>query len=439
MFSGLNSLLRKILPKRLFYRALLIVAVPVIVLQLIITIVFFDSLWIKTNKGMTRTLVNEISAFIEAYESEKVDKQEINNLFSLFLDLNIELKTNEELQNQQNERWFSPIDRTLRRELKSKFSVEDYWFDSTNYKELIDLRIKYKDGYFKFLVPKDRVSSSSARIFALWITVPAIIMVIISLIFLKNQTRPIINLARAAERFGKGEEIEEFRPSGAMEIRQAGHEFDKMRKRIQRHLNQRNEMLSGISHDLRTPLTRMKLQIAFINDKDLAKKLSEDINEMEKMLNEYLQFTSSSYAEKDEMFDLSELIKEIVSKYNNENIQKDLLPRVYISGRKNLINRCLNNIIDNALKYGNKVEIKLSKENSNILIITDDDGPGIPNKEYENVFKPFYKIDKGRADSKSSVGLGLSIASDIIRSHGGNIVLDKSKMNGLSVKIFLPV
>ena len=139
------------------------------------------------------------------------------------------------------------------------------------------------------------------------------------------------------------------------------------------------------------------------------------------------------------IFNLSELIEEIVIKYNNENIQKNLLPRIYINGRKNLINRCLNNIIDNALKYGNKVEIKLSKENSNILIITDDDGPGIPNKEYENVFKPFYKIDKGRADSKSSVGLGLSIASDIIRSHGGNIVLDKSKMNGLSVKIFLPV
>ena len=302
MFSGLNSLLRKVLPKRLFYRALLIVAVPVIVLQLIITIVFFDSLWIKTNKGMTRTLVNEISAFIETYESEKVDKQEINNLFSLFLDLNIELKINEELQDQQSERWFSPIDRTLRRELKSKFSVEDFWFDSTNYKELIDLRVKYKDGYFKFLVPKDRVASSSARIFALWITVPAIIMVIISLIFLKNQTRPITNLARAAERFGKGEEIEEYKPSGALEIRQAGHEFDKMRKRIERHLNQRTEMLSGISHDLRTPLTRMKLQLAFIKDKDSVEKLTEDINEMEKMLNEYLQFTSSSYAEKDEMF-----------------------------------------------------------------------------------------------------------------------------------------
>ncbi|MDA9814027.1 ATP-binding protein [Candidatus Pelagibacter sp.] len=439
MFFGLSDFLKKILPKRLFYRALLIVAVPVLVLQLIITFVFFDSLWIKTNKGMTRALINEISTFVKVYDNEEIIKDELKNTFSLFLDLNIELVNNQTFDYQYNERWFSPIDRTLRRELKSNFNLGEFWFNTTNYKELIDIRIKYEDGYFKFLVPKDRVSSSSARIFALWITVPAIIMVMISLIFLKNQTRPITNLARAAERFGKGEELEKFRPSGAMEIRQAGHEFEMMRKRILRHLNQRNEMLSGISHDLRTPLTRMKLQIAFIEDKDLANKLAEDINEMEKMLNEYLQFTSSSYIEKNEMFNLSELIDQVVNKYNNKNIENDLTPRVYINGRKNLINRCLNNIIDNALKYGGKVKIKLHKKNTNLFITIDDDGPGIPNKEHENVFKPFYKIDKGRADSKSSVGLGLSIASDIIRSHGGSITLDKSKMNGLSVKIFLPV
>ena len=439
MFSGLSNFFKKVLPKRLFYRALLIVAVPVITIQLIITIVFFDSLWIKTNKGMTRTLVNEISAFVEAYQNEENDKQEVTNLFSLFLDLNIELVVDEKLSDQNKERWFSPIDRTLRRELKSKFSPEIFWFNTTNYKELVDLRIKYEDGYFKFLVPKDRVTSTSARIFALWITVPAIIMVIISLIFLKNQTRPITNLARAAERFGKGEDIEEFKPSGALEIRQAGHEFDKMRKRIERHLNQRTEMLSGISHDLRTPLTRMKLQLAFLKDKDAVDKLTDDINEMEKMLNEYLQFTSSSYVEKDEMFNLSELIEEIIKKYNNKNISHNLIPRIYINGRKNLINRSLNNLIDNGLKYANKVEISLNKKNTNLFIIIDDDGPGIPKKEHENVFKPFYKMDKGRNDSKSSVGLGLSIASDIIKSHGGNIMLEKSKFNGLRVKIFLPI
>ncbi len=438
MFYGLNKFIKNILPKRLFYRALLIVAIPVIVIQLVITIVFFDSLWIKTNKGMTKALVNEISTFIEVYDDEIYNKDEITNLFSVYQDLNIEFIEDKDFKYENIERWFSPIDRTLRRELKSRFGSQMYWFNTTTYKELIDLRIKYQSGYFKFLIPKDRVTSSSARIFALWITVPAIIMVLISLIFLKNQTRPITNLAKAAEKFGKGEEIEEFKPSGAAEIRQAGYEFDKMRKRINRHLNQRSEMLSGISHDLRTPLTRMKLQIAFIQDKELSSKLADDINEMEKMLNEYLQFTSSSYMEKDEKFNLSELIEEIVEKYNNKNISKNLLQNVHINGRKNLIQRCINNLIDNAIKYGDKVRVDLSKSTNNLFIKIEDNGQGIPEQEYENVFKPFYKIDKGRADSKSSVGLGLSIASDIIKSHGGNIKLEKSSMNGLGVKIFLP-
>ena len=399
----------------------------------------YDSLWIKTTRGMTRALVNEISTFIEFYKNENYDKNEIQNVFSVYQDLNFEFVNDKDFIFKYTDRWFSPIDRTLRRELKSKFKLDNFWFATTNYKELIDIRIKYEDGYFKFLVPRDRVTSSSARIFALWITVPALIMVLISLIFLKNQTRPITNLARAAEKFGKGEEIEEFKPSGASEIRRAGYEFDKMRKRIIRHLNQRSEMLSGISHDLRTPLTRMKLQISFVEDKEISKKLTEDVDEMEKMLNEYLQFTKSSFSEKDEMFNLSDLIREIISKYNNNNIYLELMPRVYFNGKKNLITRCINNLIDNAIKYAEKINIELNKKDNNIFIKIEDDGPGIPKNEYENVFKPFYKINKGRADSKSSVGLGLSIASDIIKSHGGNIKLDKSKMKGLSVKVFLPV
>ena len=363
----------------------------------------------------------------------------ITDVFSVYQNLNIEYIKDENFNFKYDERWFSPIDRTLRRELKSRFGSENFWFDTTSYKELIDLRIRYKFGYFKFLVTKDRVTSSSARIFALWITVPAIIMVLISLIFLKNQTRPITNLAKVAAKFGKGEDIEEFKPSGAAEIRQAGYEFDKMRKRILRHLNQRSEMLSGISHDLRTPLTRMKLQIAFIKDKDLANKLSDDINEMEKMLNEYLQFTSSSYLEKNENFNLTELIKKVTNEYNNNKIFTNLAPEIYINGKKNLIKRCMNNLIDNAIKYGDKINVELSKSTNNLFIKIEDNGPGILEKEYENVFKPFYKIDKSRAASKSSVGLGLSIASDIIRSHGGNIKLEKSSMSGLGVKILLPI
>ena len=439
MFYGLNKFIKSLLPHRLFYRALLIVAVPIIVLQLIITIVFFDSLWIKTNKGMTRALVGEMKTFIVAYDNDKYNNNDLSGLFSIYLDLNVEYKNDEFFKKPQKKRWFSPIDRTLRRELKSNINANDYWFDTTSYKSLIHINIKHNDGYFKFFIPKDRVTSTSARMFALWITLPALLMIAIAIIFLKNQTRPIVNLAIAAERFGRGENIDEYRPSGAMEIRQAGLEFDKMRKRIMRHLNQRSEMLSGISHDLRTPLTRLKLQLSFIKDKNLSNKMSKDIDEMEKMLNEYLQFTSSTYLEKNETFNISELIEKIIYKYNNKDISKKLIPRVYMNGRKNLIERSLNNLIDNSIKYAKRIELQLSKKSNSLIINIDDDGIGIPQNEYQNVFKPFYKIDKGRSDSKSSVGLGLSITSDIIKSHGGNILLEKSHLNGLRVKIFLPL
>jgi len=439
MFYGLNNFFKKILPKQLFYRSLIIVAAPIIIMQITISIVFFDSLWIKTNKGMTKALVHEISTFVEVYNNENYDKEEITNLFSVYQDLNIEFIQDKNFNYDFDERWFSPIDRTLRRELKSRFGSEEFWFDTTSYKELIDLRIKYQSGYFKFLIPRDRVTSSSARLFALWITLPAILVIFIAILFLKNQTRPITKLAEASERFGRGEDVEEYRPSGALEIRKAGLEFDRMRKRILRHLNQRSEMLSGISHDLRTPLTRIKLQLAFIKDKEITKKLSNDVDEMEKMLNEYLQFSKSSFTEKSENFNLTELVKEIVKKYENQNILIHQDEEVYLKGKKNLIKRCLNNLIDNATNFGNKIKIRQQKISRNILIFVEDDGPGIPESEYDNAFRPFYKIDKSRNQNKSSVGLGLSIASDIIRSHGGNIELGKSELGGLKIKIVLPV
>jgi two-component system osmolarity sensor histidine kinase EnvZ len=439
MSYGLSKFIKNLLPRRLFYRALLIVAVPIIVLQIIITIVFFDSLWIKTNKGMTRALVGEMKTFITAYVNGKYNNNDLSGLFSVYLDLNVDYKEEEFSKKEQSNRWFSPIDRNLRRELKANMGSENYWFDTTTYKELMHINIKHNDGYFEFFIPKDRVASTSARIFLLWITLPALLMIAIAIIFLKNQTRPILNLAKAAERFGRGENIDEYRPSGALEIRKAGFEFDKMRKRIMRHLNQRSEMLSGISHDLRTPLTRLKLQLALMKDGDLSKKMSLDIDEMEKMLNEYLQFTSSNYQEKNETFDVSKLIENTILKYANTSISIELIPRIYMEGRKNLIQRSINNLIDNALKHAKKINLSLSKKNNNILIIIDDDGPGIPEHEYENVFKPFYKIDKSRGESRSSVGLGLSITSDAIKSHGGNIILEKSPLNGLRVKIFLPL
>ena len=438
MFYGLSKFIKNLLPKRLFYRGLLIVAVPIVVLQVTITLVFFDSLWIKTNKGMTKSLVSEIVTIIDIYNNESdYNKKIVTDLYNKNFSFTVRFLKNEKLPDIKVERWFSPMDRSLRRELKPK--INRYWFNTIAYEEIVDLRIKFRDGVLQIFFPKERIQTSSVRIFALWITLPAILMITIAIIFLKNQTRPITKLAEASEKFGRGEDIEEFRPSGALEIRKAGLEFNKMRNRILRHLNQRSEMLSGISHDLRTPLTRIKLQLTMIKDNNLSKKLSEDIDEMEKMLSEYLQFASSGAKEKSGTFDLSELVENIINKYENPNISKNYNKRIYFNGRKNLIQRCINNLIDNSIKYGENINLIIEKKVSNIVISIEDDGPGIPESEYENVIKPFYKIDKSRSESKSSVGLGLAISSDIIKSHGGDINFSKSNLGGLKVMISLPV
>ena len=438
MFYGLNKAIKQILPKGLFYRSLIIVAAPIILVQIIITIVFFDSLWIKSNKGMTRSLVGEIETLLDVYRSDQDNKQLIIDLYNKNFDLVVSFKENELLPKKKKERWYSPMDRSLSRELKPVFG-NSYWFDTTSYKELVEIRIKHQNGFLQIFSSKNKIAPASARIFALWITLPGLLLIMVAIIFLKNQTRPIVNLARAAERFGRGEFVKEFRPAGAKEIRQAAYEFDRMRKRISIHLNQRSEMLSGISHDLRTPLTRLKLQLAFLKQQDLAKKMSDDIEEMERMLNEYLEFSRNQKTEETELSNLNNILQEIVKKYDVGKIIFHFEEVFKINIRPNSIKRCLINLLDNALAYGKKVEIQMKKTINNVIILIDDDGPGIEEKEYKNVMKPFYRIDKSRGQNKSGVGLGLSIANDIIRSHGGSISLDKSPLNGLRVKISLPL
>ena len=266
MFSGLNKFLKIILPKRLFYRALIIVATPTIMLQLIVTIVFYDSIWIKANKNITRSLVSQLQTIKDTYLNNKDNLEfftdSYKNNFNFEIDINNNL-----FPTSTGERKFSPIDRSLRRELKSAFGNNNYWFNTSKFKNAVEIKIRLQNGLIEFLVPKNRVSASSVRLFVLWTTLPSIVLILIALIFLKNQTKPLVRLAKAAERFGKGNYVNDFRPSGAAEIRKAAYEFDRMAKRINRHLNQRSEMLSGISHDLRTPLTRLKLQLAMLNQR----------------------------------------------------------------------------------------------------------------------------------------------------------------------------
>ena len=437
MFSGLNRLLKIILPKRLFYRALIIVAAPSIILQLIITIVFFDSIWIKANKNTTRSLVTQLKTIQDVYENDKKNLDFLTDSYKN--NFNFEIGINkEDLPENSGERKFSPMDRSLRRELKSSFGNKNYWFNTSKFKNAVQIKVKSESEVIEFLVPKELVSTSSVRLFVLWTTLPSIVLIIIALIFLKNQTRPLVKLAKAAEKFGKGDYVNDFRPSGAQEIRKAAYEFDRMAKRINRHLNQRSEMLSGISHDLRTPLTRLKLQLAMLNQKELSEKMSKDIDEMEKMLDDYLQFAKTQLQEKTVEINLNKLFDEIKNNFNNTKLSFENKKKIYLKCRPLALKRTFENVIQNGLTYGENVYVNLDKSVNRVLILVEDDGPGIPEDQYKNVFKPFYRLDKSRSLNKSGVGLGLAIVEDVINSHGGNIQLGKSKYNGLQVKISLP-
>ena len=437
MFSGLNKFIKILLPKRLFYRALIIVAAPTIILQIIITIVFYDSIWIKANKNSTRALVAQLKTIEEVYQNDKKNLDFFTDSYKNNFNFEIGINQNE-FPKISGERKFSPMDRALRRELKSTFGNNNYWFSTSKFKRAVEIKIKSENVILEFLVPKELVSASSIRLFVLWTTLPSVLLIIIALIFLKNQTRPLVKLAKAAERFGKGDYINDFRPSGAQEIRKAAYEFDRMAKRINRHLNQRSEMLSGISHDLRTPLTRLKLQLAMLSQKDISERMSKDIDEMERMLNDYLQFAKTQSKEITTTIELTNLFDEIKTNINSENLQISFQEKVILKGRPVALKRSFENIIQNGLIYGKKVNVNIKKSSNRGLIYIDDDGPGVPEDQYKNIFKPFFRLDKSRSLNQSGVGLGLAIVEDIINSHGGNIQLGKSSYGGLQVKISLP-
>ena len=437
MFSGLNRFLKYILPKRLFYRALIIVAAPTIILQLIVAIVFFDSIWIKANKNITRSLVSQLQTIQEIYSNDQKNLDFLTDSYKN--NFNFEIGVSKEVfPSTSGERKFSPMDRSLRRELKSVFGNNNYWFNTSKFKNAVEIKIKSNSEVIEFLVPKEMVSASSVRLFVLWTTLPSVLLIIVALIFLKNQTKPLVKLAKAAERFGKGDYVNDFRASGSLEIRKAAFEFDRMAKRINRHLNQRAEMLSGISHDIRTPLTRLKLQLAMLNQKDLSEKMSRDIDEMEKMLNNYLQFAKTQAQEKTSKINIVSLFDSIKDQFNNEKLKIFNEDEIELEGRPIALRRSFENIIQNGLTYANKVMVKIQKGNNRALIIIEDDGPGIPEDQYKNVFKPFFRLDKSRSLNQAGVGLGLAIVEDIINSHGGSIQLGKSKQEGLQVRISLP-
>ena len=431
---------KKYLPKTIFFRYLLIIITPILFLQILLTIVFFDSLWIKTNKGLLKSVAGEINAVIEVYSNKQTNKnfEFVKNLFEPSLISEINILKNQSLPFYDSTFKYSLYDQLMDEELVKEIKFP-YWYNTRIEKDYVDIRVQLNQNILQFIVLKSRIRNSSARIFILWIIIPPLLLLMISVLFLRNQVRPFTILADSAEKFGKGQYVPDIKPTGAIEVRKAIIEFEKMKRRILRHISQRTAMLSGISHDLKTPLTRLKLQIEIMNKNHTLDKIKDDVIEMEKMIAEYLDFSSSQEVGASLKFNLSSLMTEIVTKFNNKNINLKCSEKIFLTGKKQLIKRCIYNLVDNSLKYGGNADIHVKKGNGEIFIIVEDNGPGIPDHEKERVLRPFYKLDKNRTMVDGSVGLGLSIVQDIINSHGGKIkLMDVLKHEGLKVVLTLP-
>ena len=430
-------MIKKFLPQTLLGRSIMILVVPLIILQLIITVIFYNRHWDTITRHRTIDFVKDITLVVESFEKNKsIENQKwtLNNV-SEKLQLQTFYKKNVTLNLEQHELKPTKLKKYLLENLdplNKKFNL-----DINDKKKLITVMVELDEGVLEFRANKKRIYSSTTYIFILWMISASIILFIVALLFLKNQIKPIRKLAIAVDRFGKGKNIGNFKPSGAREVRRVSNAFKIMKERIENSISQRNKMFSSISHDIRTILTRMKLNLELHKlDKGGLKK---DLVEMEQMVEEYLKYAKGEEKEKIQKVNIISLINLIKKRYSKKNIYFNNGKKINISVRLNSIKRCINNLLSNSLKFSKNIKITCNKKNNYVEIIIDDDGPGIPEKERKKVLQPFYRVEDSRNRDTGGIGLGITIAADIINNHGGNFFLDKSPLGGLRAKIYLPI
>ncbi len=425
------NILKNLVPSSLFGRFLLIILLPTIFAQLIATYMFYNRHWDSISRNMSYALYSDIIVADELIK-QKLEKSLTERMLQ---DLNLSISTQPYNTINKLKEKFPPETRTLFYLLKNNFPYPiNISFKDNN----IIIKILKKNELIIFSTSRKRIDSSTTYIFIAWMTGTSLIFIFLSIIFTKNQIRPILRLARAADRFGRGQETLFLKPEGATEIRKATQEFIKMKERIEHQIKSRTEMLAGISHDLRTPLTRMKLQLTMSNDEDL-KEMLQDIKEMEYMINSYLEFAKKDIREELQKINISKFIKKIISYYPSEKFVSVFAPNISIPIKMHSLKRCFQNLLDNSIKFGSKIIIEAYIKNNFFICEIHDNGPGIALENRENVFKPFYRIDNSRNLDKGGSGLGLAIARDIILNHGGNIELESSdKLGGLKIILSLP-
>lgn len=449
-FKDVKQKIKDILPRTLFWRSLLILIVPVLLIQIITTYVFFDRHWQKMGDRLAVSVANEINLAAGMIESDDSDINVlyVRQLLEETLDISLMYERGVSLERSfKSSKWFENpgrenfISRTLGKAFKQGLENRAFLIYVQSDEKWVQVKVQLSGGVITVSIPERRIFSSSGYVVLLWMVGSSIILLAIATVFMRNQIRPIRRLAIAAEKIGKGRDVPFFKVEGAREVRQAARAFIDMKDRLQRQIQQRTTMLAGVSHDLRTPLTRMKLQLEMMGDGDDIRDLKNDVADMERMIGAYLDFARGQGGEEPVRTDLGGLVAQAVKNANREQerVTADVPESYSILLRPVAFERALNNLLGNALKYGQHAWISVRRFGETIEICVDDDGPGIPENQHEDVFKPFFRGESSRNARTGGVGLGLPIVQDVVFSHGGRIWLDQSPKGGLRVVIDLPV
>lgn len=439
----LLSALGNKMPKGLYARALIIIIAPMVLLQSVVTFVFLERHWQTVTHRLSTVTVQNIAMLIDMHDEypNRYRRGTLRTLAAKNLGLRIRFAPGEELPQARSKPFFDLLDSTLSDELERQIG-RPFWIDTVGRSDFVDIRVKLENDVMHVLARRSQTYASNSHIFLVWMLGTSLVLLTVAILFLRNQIKPIQRLAQAAESFGKGRPPpSDFRPRGAREVRQAAHAFIEMRARIERHVEQRTVMLAGVSHDLRTILTRFKLQLALFEENSEIDAMRADVDEMQAMLEDYMAFAKGNSGETIDRVDIGDILSEVKAQaHGNKAIKIAVKGKPLVAAvRRHAFKRAIANLVNNAARFADHVTVSAVKHNGSLTIEVDDDGPGIPEDEREHVFRPFYRVDHARTHDSGSTGLGLAIAQDIARIHGGEITLGQSRLGGLKAVLKVPV
>lgn len=437
-----TRVLRRQLPTSLWGRALLIIVLPIALMQVAVTWAFFEAHWETVTARLSEGLAGDVAWAVDSYLDEPTPEHlvEITDQAQI-MQLSVALREGGTLPTRDRPAFFVALDRSLDNALSDRLDPQPFWFDTTRYPNHVEIQVQVEAGVLRFIAPRERAFATRGHIFILWLGGATILLTAIAILFIRNQVRAIERLADAAEAFGKGEEDVAFKPHGAREVRRAATAFLSMRERIQRYIDQRTILLASVSHDLRTPLTRLKLELALAEPSTRTDAMSRDLSEMEHMIDEYLAFAEGEVGELPVTVDVTALAETAAADARRlgADVLLELESGLDLIARFGALRRALTNLVDNAASHGRAVRISSrTLKSGGVEIAVEDDGPGIEPDSYDEAFMPFSRLDPSRNQNRKGVGLGLAIARDLVRSHGGDITLDRSDLGGLKAVIRLP-